>query len=358
MTTHQLAAPELLAIRSQKGVGDGKALKTALSLAAHPDDRERFFREHSADVSRAHRQIDHDLSLGIETIGFFDVNYPDRLREISDPPAVIWLRGSAKALVRDRAVAVVGTREPSSFGIDAARLVSSDAVQHNWTVVSGLALGIDTIAHETALGSEGSTVAVLAGGLDQVYPAANRKLAERIVEQDGALVSETPTGRRPFRSSFVARDRIQTALSEAVVICQTGRSGGTLHTARFAAEQGKPVFCPSPKEPMSDKSEGLRILLEKPANQLCDLLPQWSSADALCRRLGDHPLASPINGAGSVAAFFEDLSRVAGAFPATGDSEEGPEVTDSGWGEFLGRVATVSLRPAKTGTSAPRLFAL
>ena len=228
----------------------------------------------------------HELTLS-------DERYPDRLRELSDPPKSLYVRGDVELLARERLVAVVGTREPTVFGISAAEELTGALADGGWGIVSGLARGIDTIAHRTALEHGAPTIAVMGGGLDRVYPAENKGLAAQIVEEGGALISERPFGEQARPQYLVARDRLQSGLSVAVIVAQSGLRSGTMHTVRFAAAQGRPLFCPVPHGENS-ASEGLRVLLERPASELHSILPAWRGARALCERLGDQPLARPV----------------------------------------------------------------
>lgn len=227
---------------------------------------------------------------GVSVLAIFDKHYPQRLRAVHDPPPVIYCHGSVDALGTPRSVAVVGTREPTKFGCSATEEITEALAGAGWAVISGLAKGIDSIAHGAALKYHTPTVAVMAGGLDHIYPAQNKELAAAIVEQGGALVSEQRWGARPQRSSFVQRNRIQTGLAAAVIVAQTGTVGGTMHTVRYAAAQGRPVFCPVPHS-AHEKNEGLRVLLNLPARELCGVLPAWKDAGRLCERLGNEPLA-------------------------------------------------------------------
>jgi DNA processing protein len=229
----------------------------------------------------------------VHELPFSDERYPDRLRDLSEPPPVLYVRGDVELLARERLVAVVGTREPTIFGTSAAESLTGALADDGWGIVSGLAKGIDTIAHRTALEHGAPTIAVMGGGLDRVYPAENKGLAARIVDQGGALISEQPFGEQARPQHLVARDRLQSGLSVAVVVAQSGLRSGTMHTVRFAAAQGRPLFCPVPHNENA-ASEGLRVLLERPARELCAILPAWRSAKALCERLGDQPLARPV----------------------------------------------------------------
>ena len=152
----------------------------------------------------------------------------------------------------------------------------------------------------------------MGGGLDRVYPAENKNLAARILDQGGVLVSEQPFGAQPRPQNLIARDRLQSGLSVAVLVAQCGLQSGTMHTARFAAGQGRPVFCPVPHSD-NGASDGLRALLERPASELCSILPAWRNAKALCARLGERPLGRPIE-KNHLPEFIREVS-LAGEWP-------------------------------------------
>lgn len=163
-------------------------------------------------------------------------NYPKCLLQISDPPVLLHALGNINTINKD-CIAIVGTREPTEYGIDAAKKLGTLFAERGYVVVSGLANGIDAAAHRGALEVNGLTVAVLAHGLDTVYPSKNKKLADAIIENNGALVSEYPWGTKANRSYFVARDRIQSGLSLGVFVVETGIKGGTMHTIKSCREQ-------------------------------------------------------------------------------------------------------------------------
>lgn len=181
----------------------------------------------------------------VSVVGFFDPDYPVALRKLRDAPAVVWYRGT---LPSSRCVAIVGSRRALPWGEGVARQAARTAIERRFDVVSGLALGIDTVAHQAALDAGGRTWAVLGGGVDKPQPAANRRLAEAILNAGGGLLAEVPPGYPPSRHSLVARNRLQAALSVAVLVAQTGIPGGTLHTARFALEQGCLLIVASPTQ--------------------------------------------------------------------------------------------------------------
>lgn len=169
-----------------------------------------------------------------------DEEYPDALGKIHDPPMALYVRGGLTS--RDRhAIAIVGTRHPSQYGRDMARTLGRDLARAGFTVVSGLAEGIDTAAHLGALEGGGRTLAVIAGGLDCLYPASNRELAVRIAGQ-GAILTEYPFGRAPDRSTFPVRNRIISGLSLGVIVVEAGLKSGSLHTVTQALDQGRTVF--------------------------------------------------------------------------------------------------------------------
>jgi DNA processing protein len=178
------------------------------------------------------------------TVGMFDAEYPEILSTIPNPPAVLWFRGDLRHRLRN--VAIVGTRQPTEFGRTIAATVANHVVERGLGIVSGLALGVDAIAHQATLDAGGYTIAVLAGSLEAPQPKHNQGLAERILDSGGALICETLPDVVPSARTLVARNRIQSGLSVATVIAQSGIPGGTLHTARFAVEQGRRLIVPRP----------------------------------------------------------------------------------------------------------------
>jgi DNA processing protein len=204
------------------------------------------------------------LEANIQPISWSDSAYPALLRLIPDPPAILFVKGNLDAVRTLPGIAVIGTREPTLAGPVVAKRVTQFLVDAGFCIVSGLARGIDAVAHRTAIDSSGRTVAVMAEGLDKIYPKEHTRLAEEILEGGGALVSEHQLGVRARGASFVERDRIQSGLSLAVVPIQTSLSGGTMHTVRFAEKQSRPVFCPKPvhKEMQEIQYEGIRALID------------------------------------------------------------------------------------------------
>lgn len=220
--------------------------------------------EVAAAFERADLLLDAADRLEIHAIPQGSNLFPGRLRAIDDPPVVLFVLGNQECLIEKPAVAVIGTREPSEYGAQTAKRFGKTFAELGFTVVSGLAIGCDSAAHEGCLEVHGQTVAVLAHGLDSIYPAINRSLAERIVASGGCLVSEYPPGLRAQRSFFIERDRLQSGLSNGIVVVETDIKGGTMHTVGFAHEQGRPVaaLVHPQKYARHEKTKGNRHLIE------------------------------------------------------------------------------------------------
>jgi DNA processing protein len=167
--------------------------------------------------------------------------YPERLREIYDPPAVLWIRGDVGLLSRP-GIAVVGTRHPSPYGAGMAEMLSRDLAARRLTILSGMARGVDTAAHKGALEARGKTVAVWGTGIDVIYPKENKRLAEQIVESGGTIVSEYPLGTFPAPQNFPIRNRILSGMSVGVLVIEAAEHSGTRITARLAMEQNRDVY--------------------------------------------------------------------------------------------------------------------
>ena len=171
-----------------------------------------------------------------------DARYPRLLKEISDPPALLYVRGHGTKINLEKTIAVVGTRHVTEYGREITKKLVTDLVRRGYTIVSGLAYGVDTVAHQAAITAGGKTIAVLGCGIDIIAPASNAKLYWDIVECHGAVVSEIPPGVRTDKKRFVTRNRIISGLSQGVVVIEGGDKSGTLITARYAADQGREVF--------------------------------------------------------------------------------------------------------------------
>jgi DNA processing protein len=213
-------------------------------------------------------EIERAASLNARIITQIDEEYPKQLLEIHDPPIALYVQGSIES--RDKhAIAVVGTRRPTHYGREAAAMLTGQLVRSGFVVISGLAQGIDTVAHETALKSNGRTLAVLGGGLDHLYPPSNAELAQRISEH-GAVLTEFPFGRQPDKTTFPMRNRIVSGLSLGVLVVEAGSSSGALITANQALEQGRSVFA-VPGRIDSHASAGTNGLIKSGARLVTDI---------------------------------------------------------------------------------------
>ena len=228
-----------------------------------------------ANLIKVRSQVSLDLVMeklqagGISLLTWDDEAYPRRLKEIDQPPPLLYVRGGL--LPEDEwAVAIVGTRRVTAYGRQVAEELAAALARNGVTVVSGLARGVDSIAHQAALNAGGRTLAVMGTGVDQIYPPENRRLAEQMLAQ-GALLSDYPLGTRPEGVNFPPRNRIISGLSLAVVVVEAGLTSGALITASFAAEQGRDVFA-VPGNITAPQSLGTNRLIQDGARPL--LQPQ------------------------------------------------------------------------------------
>jgi DNA processing protein len=178
---------------------------------------------------------------GIHLVSFGCAQYPERLKEIYDPPPVLWVRGNADLLARP-SIAIVGTRHPTPYGTGIAEMLARDLSARGMLIVSGMARGVDTAAHKGALVAGKPTVAIWGTGADVIYPKENKRLAEDILAIGGAIVSELPLGTFPAPQNFPRRNRIISGVSVGVLVVEASENSGTRVTARCAADQGRDVF--------------------------------------------------------------------------------------------------------------------
>ncbi len=209
-----------------------------------------------------------DLGIAVRPYGWPE--YPNQLRRIAAPPAILFSIGAFEPDHAPR-VAVIGTRRPSQWGLTTVAACARRIAERGGVVVSGLALGIDAAAHAASVESAGTTWAVMAHGLHTVSPSSNRVLAEEILEKGGALISEYPPDEEARRHYFVERDRIQAGLSDAVLVIESGVAGGAMHTVRAAQKGHIPIWVTFPNESVSHGEIRTEDLLE-PQQGTWDLL--------------------------------------------------------------------------------------
>ena len=217
------------------------------------------------DIREIHERAGHiDATCAMRSIkwvSWTDTDYPPLLREMYDPPAVIYYRGNLPNPEKSL-LGMVGTRKPSTGALDQAYRIACDIGKAGISVVSGLAFGIDTMSHRGNLASGVPGYAVLGSGADQIYPAANKQLAGKIMDSGGALISEYPPGVRPGKWAFPARNRIIAALSRSVLIVEAPEKSGALITAAFALEQGKDLwvaYLPALKDNKFDRTGAVKL---------------------------------------------------------------------------------------------------
>jgi DNA processing protein len=204
-------------------------------------------------------------AMGIEILTWGDELYPPRLKEIDQPPPVLYVRG-AFTPEDSWSVAVVGTRRVSAYGRQVTEELASFLAANGVTIVSGLARGVDAIAHQSALKAGGRTIAVLGCGVDRIYPPEHTQLAERLMKS-GALISDYAPGTPPDASNFPPRNRIISGLSMATVVVEAGETSGALITAQFAIDQGREVFA-VPGNILAPQSKGTNRLIVQGARPL------------------------------------------------------------------------------------------
>ncbi|MBB5022693.1 DNA-processing protein DprA [Desulfurispira natronophila] len=199
---------------------------------------------------------------GVWVLTLDDEQYPSRLRHIADPPLILYGRG---ALPGHSALAMVGSRGPTEYGKMVARKLAAELGEAGLCIVSGLARGIDSVAHQAASGTKGSTVAVMGCGIDRVYPAGNQRLARKIVEDSGAVITEFSPGTGVWPGNFPRRNRIISGMCLGVIVVEAARKSGTMITARLALSQGREVFA-VPGSIYSPKSYGSHDLIREGAH--------------------------------------------------------------------------------------------
>lgn len=201
----------------------------------------------------------------VNKVSIEEDGYPSVLRTIASPPQELFYLGSDPTTwLQRRRVAMVGSRSVTPYGRAITELFATQLAERGFTIVSGLALGVDAVAHQAALTKHGHHIAVLANGLDKIYPATNTALARKLLENGGTIISEYPEGTPSFKQHFVARNRIVAGLAEALLITEASERSGTLHTARFALEQGRDVFV-VPGNITSPNSAGCNNLIKSGA---------------------------------------------------------------------------------------------
>src|SRR5271163_2429081 len=275
-----MASPDVywLALRRARGVGP-RTCKLLIEKFGAPEKIFQLNADHIAaagvprntaqsiaefrDFEPLEKELCELPNLGARLVKWTDAEYPPNLRQIADPPPFLFVRGPA-TLTDSTCIAIVGARAASDIGRRMAQRLGLELAAKGFTVVSGMARGIDGEAHQGALDAHGKTLAVLGCGVDVIYPPEHRKLAEGIIAGGGALISELPIGMQPLAENFPTRNRILSGLCLGVVIVEAAEKSGSLIMARMALEQDRQVFA-VPGSPLSGKTRGSNRLLKEGA---------------------------------------------------------------------------------------------
>ena len=302
--------PGMGAARSARAVqrlGDAARVLTAslteLEATGMPAKSAQFIAD-----GRALRAAEDEVKRIADAGGSFltreDEGYPERLLEIYDPPAVLWIRGSVALLSRP-GIAVVGTRQPSIYGAGMAEMLSRDLANRRLTILSGMARGVDTAAHKGAIDAGGKTVAVWGTGIDVIYPKENKKLAESIVATGGTIVSEYPMGTFPAPQNFPVRNRILSGISIGVLVIEAGEYSGTRITARCAMEQNRDVYA-VPGNVTNKNAWGPNTLIKQGAKLTATWEDVWEDLPSVVRSGLELELAGNESKPGGTASLFTD----------------------------------------------------
>ena len=243
-------------------------------LRLRPETIESVIKKEFYD--KAQEEIEKVRSLGGDVIVLDDGVYPQMLREIDDPPIVLYVQGDWQTCVENPCLAFVGSRRSSTYGVNASEMLARELAKKGVTIVSGLARGIDAAAHRGAVESGGKTIAVIGTGIDQVYPKEHKFLVGQILESGGAIVSQFPLETPPLPENFPYRNRIISGLSLGVVIVEATERSGSLITARLAIEQNREVFA-VPGNITSSNSYGTNYLIKSAGAKL---VQQWQDIAA------------------------------------------------------------------------------
>src|SRR5271154_5957411 len=251
----------------------------------------------------AQQECEKAVEAGAKIISLSDPEYSSRLKEIYDPPVILFVKGNVEALAQP-GIAMVGTRHPTPYGTGMAERLSIELAARGLVIISGLARGIDTSSHRGAISAKGKTVAVLGTGIDVMYPKENTRLAEQIVALGGALLSEFPVGTHPAPQNFPIRNRIISGMSVGVLVVEAAEYSGTRITSRCALEQNRDVYA-VPGNVTNKNSWGPNTLIKQGAKLVATWEDVWEDLPAEVR-LTLTPATSPESPGASSASLFPD----------------------------------------------------
>jgi DNA processing protein len=255
----------------------------------------------SAELAR--EEIARASAASVSLITMDDPSYPPRLKEIYDPPLILYVRGDPEILTRP-GVAMVGTRHPTPYGSGMAERLACDLAAQGLAIISGMARGVDTASHRGAISAKGKTIAVFGTGVDVIYPKENSRLSEQILALGGALISEFPLGTFAAPQNFPIRNRILSGMSVGVLVVEAAEYSGTRITARCALEQNRDVFA-VPGNVTNKNSWGPNTLIKQGAKLVATWEDVWEDLPAEVR-LALTPRSSPESSGASPASLFAD----------------------------------------------------
>ncbi len=255
----------------------------------------------SAELAR--EEIARAAAAGVTVVSLEDPCYPSRLKEIYDPPLVLYVRGNPEVLTQP-GIAMVGTRHPTPYGSGMAERLACDLAAQGLVIISGMARGVDTASHRGAISAKGKTVAVFGTGVDVIYPKENSRLSEQILALGGALISEFRLGTFAAPQNFPIRNRILSGMSIGVLVVEAAEYSGTRITARCALEQNRDVFA-VPGNVTNKNSWGPNTLIKQGAKLVATWEDVWEDLPPEVK-LALTPAASPESGRGSSASLFPD----------------------------------------------------
>jgi DNA processing protein len=321
--TNAIAAPEThvlewLALSLTPGIGPTRAQK----LAQHFGGIEKVFHASltelegsgiqavsaqsiatgkSAELAR--EEVAHAAEMSVVLVTTEDGCYPHRLKEIYDPPLLLYVRGNSEVL-KQPGIAMVGTRHPTPYGSGMAERLACDLAAQGLVIISGMARGVDTASHRGAISAKGKTVAVFGTGVDVIYPKENSRLADQILALGGALISEFPIGTFAAPQNFPIRNRILSGMSAGVLVVEAAEYSGTRITARCALEQNRDVFA-VPGNVTNKNSWGPNTLIKQGAKLVATWEDVWEDLPAEVK-LALTPTTSPESGDSTSASLFPD----------------------------------------------------
>jgi len=254
----------------------------------------------SAPLDLADKEIEKAEKEQIQIFSLDDDNYPEFLKKIHDPPPVLYVKGKLEKSDKN-AVAIVGTRTPTNYGLEAASFFAKELSKLGLTIISGLALGIDACAHQGALAQKGRTLAVLGSAVDEIYPRQNLNIADDILSSGNAIVSEYKLGTKPDKWTFPMRNRVIAGLSYGVIVVEGGVDSGSLITAKLALDEGREVFA-VPGNIFGEESKGPHQLIKQGAKLV-------ESVEDVLEEIKQYFAATRIDSPAENLNIYEDLSE-------------------------------------------------